>query len=168
MDVLLVINPQNSFLSSQGSVYMGEKAEILRTRLVDYLQGIQKPKIFIREKHAVEDTFFIGDRTHSIVTTEDFQIHDSLKKYVNIVCDKTRYDALYKTDLETTLIKMKAHTIGLVGLETHTSILFTVEGLRNRGYEVSLIEPCTMSRDDYLHGCAITIMRQYLSVRILS
>lgn len=167
MDALLVINPQNSFLSPQGSVYMGEKAEVLRVRLLDYLSGFQKPKIFIREKHAIEDTFFIGDRTHSVVTTDDYQIHESFKKYTNIICDKTRYDALYKTDLESLLIKYKTRNIGIVGLETHTSILFTVEGLRNRGYEVSVVEPCVVSRDDYLHGCALEIMRQYLSVRIV-
>ena len=59
MDVLLVMNPQNSFLSVLGHVYMGERAEILKVRLVEYLSRFTKKIIFFREKHALEDEFFI-------------------------------------------------------------------------------------------------------------
>ncbi|GAH13590.1 unnamed protein product [marine sediment metagenome] len=55
MDVLLVMNPQNSFLSKQGQIYMGERAETLKVRLVDFLSSFSRKKIFFREKHALED-----------------------------------------------------------------------------------------------------------------
>ena len=166
MDALLVMNPQNSFLSPNGSVYMGEKAEILKIRMVDFLKGFSKPRIFLREAHAREDTFFISDKTHSITNEMDFHICDEFKKYVDIVENKIRYSALYCTGLLNELDNLKARTIGIIGVETHTSVLFTAEELRNRGYEVIIIEPCVMSRDDYLHGYAITLMRHYLGVRI--
>ena len=75
MNILFVMNPQNSFLSKDGSVYMGEKAEILKVRLVDYLSTYPGKKIFFREVHAMDDVFFSNDRTHSIATTLDCSIH---------------------------------------------------------------------------------------------
>jgi nicotinamidase-related amidase len=166
MDVLLVMNPQNSFLNSSGSVYMGEKAEILKIRLIDFLKDFPRPKIFFREIHAAEDSFFSADKTHSVSTTNDSLVDESLKKYANTFMDKTRYSAVFETDLITELKKMSANKIGIVGVETHTSVLFTAEKLRNFDYDVTVIEPCTMSRDDYLHGYAITLLRHYLGVRI--
>ena len=166
MDILLILNAQNSYLKPSGSIYMGQKADILTVRLVDFLSGFKGMKIFFREKHAVEDKFFIGDLTHSIVNTEDFHIMEPLRKYADSVFDKTRYSAFYQTDFESFLKKQKVKDIGLIGVETHTSILFTAEELRNRNYEVTVIEPCTMSRDPFLSDYAISLMRNCLSVGI--
>jgi nicotinamidase-related amidase len=166
MDVLLVMSPQNSFLSEQGSVYMGPKAETLKIRLKDYLAGFPKPKLFFRETHAPEDSFFSTDKTHSVSTSEDFSVPEMLAKYASFYFDKTRYSAFFDTSLEANLKHNQVKSVGLVGLETHTSILFTAEDLRNRGYEVIAIEPCIMARDDVMHNFAIDMMRHYLGVKI--
>jgi len=166
MDILLVLNCQNSFLSEKGTVYMGEKAEILKVRLADYLKSFSGTRLFLREVHAMEDDFFISDKTHSIANSEDFQINDSLKKYADITEDKTRYTAFFDTAILEELVLKRVKHVGLVGVETHTSILFTAEDLRNKNYEVTVIEPCVKARDDYMHGSAITLMRHYLGVRI--
>lgn len=166
MDILLVMNPQNSFLSETGSVYMGEKAEILKIRLIDLLSRFTKKVIYFREKHAIEDQFFISDKTHSITNTNDFFICDSLKKYASEIIDKTRYNAFFETPLERTLLQLKVKHVGIVGVETHSSVLFTAEELRNRLYEVTVIEPCVVSRESYLHSSSITLMCHFLGVRI--
>jgi len=167
LDVLLVMNPQNSFFDETGSVYMGPKAEVLKVRLVDLLSNFSKTKVFFREKHAPEDTFFVGDKTHSIATTFDYDAYEGLRKHANLFFDKTRYNALYNTQLEAFLKQKNVKRVGLAGVETHTSILFTAEDLRNKGYEVTVIEPCVMSRDDYFHGYAINVMRHFLGVRVI-
>jgi nicotinamidase-related amidase len=166
VDLIMVMNAQNSFFSKTGSVYMGEKAEILISRIGDYLSGYNNKIIFFREKHSTEDSFFINDKTHSIATTKDMFIHDSLKKYATNFYDKTRYSAFYNTDLDSFLKREKVKNIGLMGIETHTSILFSAEELRNRNYEVTVIEPCTMSRDNHMHNYALTLMNNFLGVRI--
>ncbi len=166
MDILLVMNPQNSFLSKNGLVYMGDKAEILKIRLADFLPKFGKEIIYFREKHAAEDTFFISDKTHSVANTEDFLFCKELKKFGHKSMEKTRYSAFFDTALEENLKKRRINNIGIVGVETHTSVLFTAADLRNRNYDVTVVEPCVMSRDDYLHGCAITLMRHTLGVRI--
>ena len=166
MDILLVMCPQNSFLSPKGSVYLGEKADILRVRLADYLGTFPNTKVFLQEKHATQDSFFITDKTHSIATSEDYQVHPDLKKYADFFTDKIRYDAFFGTQFDGFLRQKNVHHVGLVGLETHTSILFTAEELRNRGFEVTVVEPCTASREEELHGFAISLMRHWLGVRI--
>lgn len=145
---------------------MGEKAEILRVRLIDYLKSFPKSKVFVREKHAAEDSFFMADRTHSVATTEDFQVHPDLVKYADVFLDKTRYNAFYETTLEIFIKQKNVRNVGIVGLETQTSVLFTAEELRNHGYEVTVVEPCTMSRDDYMHAAVISLMKHYLGVRV--
>ena len=166
MNALLLMNAQNSFLSEEGSVYLGEKAEILKVRLKDYVKGFKGKKIFFREKHAESDDFFVNDKTHSIATSFDFKIHESVKCYADIFCDKIRYSGFYKTKLDVIIKRNRITSVVLIGLETHTSILFTAEGLRNRGYDVTVVEPCTMARDDYMHFAAISLMKNFLGVKI--
>ena len=166
MDIILVMCAQNSLLSEKGSIYLGERAEVLKVRLSDYLSNFPKKKIFFREKHAKSDTFFINDVTNSVANTNDFFIHPFLKKHASVFYDKTRYSAFFNTNFKSYLIREKIKHVGLVGLETYTSILFTAEEVRNRDYEVTVIEPCVMSRDDYLHNYAIALMRNFLGVRI--
>ena len=165
-DIVLVMCAQNSYLSPEGSVYLGDRAEILRVRLADWLSDCGMKRIFFRESRSIQDQFYRGDSTHSIATSDDFLIHPDLKKYADITYDKIRYGAFFGTDLESFLKREKLRTAILLGLETHTSILFTAEELRNRDYEVRVVEPCCMSRDDYLHGWAISLMRNCLGVGV--
>jgi nicotinamidase-related amidase len=166
MDILFVMNAQNSFLAKNGSVYMGDKAETLKVRLVDYLSTYIGKILFFREVHAMQDLFFVNDKTHSIATTSDCMLHDIFKGKVADSFNHTRYDAFYDTNLDSYLKLAKATTVTLVGVETHTSVLFTTESLRNRGYGVTVIEPCCMSRDDHMHNCAISLMANFLGVRV--
>jgi len=166
MDAILVACAQNSFLSKNGPVYMGDKAEILKVRLVDYLSSFSGTRIFLREKHTAGDSFFICDKTHSITASDDFQVCEELRKYADYCSDSIRYNAFFETTLDLMLRQKKINRVWLVGVETHTSILFTAEELRNRGYDVVLVEPCTMARDDYLHGFAISLMFHHLAVKV--
>ena len=163
-----MMNPQNSFLSKTGSVYMGEKAETLKIRLGDYLSTYSGKSLLFREVHAMEDSFFVGDKTHSIATTPDCTIYEGIKRTPGDFFDHTRYDAFHGTSLESHLKREKVTSVTLLGVETHTSILFTAESLRNRGYSVTVIEPCCMARDDFMHDCAISLMANFLGVRISS
>lgn len=164
--MILVMNPQNSFLSKAGEVYMGERAEVLKVRLKDYLSGFSGKKVFFREKHSQQDSFFVNDKTHCLVTTKGFEVTEILKPYADIFYDKTRYNSFFKTGLDSFLKRQKVKSVKLAGVETHTSVLFTAEGLRNRGYDVTVIEPCCMSRDEHMHSYAIALMANFLGVKV--
>ena len=95
LDCLLVLCPQNSFLSPTGTMYQGDKAETLKIRMKDYLKGFRNPKVFIREKRSINDPFYKADKTFNIATTGDYQVPDDLRPLADFFHDKTRYNALY-------------------------------------------------------------------------
>jgi len=166
MEILLIMCPQNSYLDPKGSVYLGEKAENLKIRIIDYLSDFNGKKVFFREKHAEADNFFITGKTHSLVNSFDFNVAESLRKHATLCYDKSRYSGFYKTNFEAMLKRDKVTSIVIAGLETHTSVLFTAEEARNRGLNVSIIEPLVASMDDFMHDNALSLMVNYLGVQI--
>jgi nicotinamidase/pyrazinamidase len=166
MEALLVMCPQNSYLDSKGSVYLGEKAEIMRVRLLDYISDFSGKIFFFLEKRGQADSFFANDKTHSIVNTFDYRIERNLKKFASIKIEKIRYSGFFQTDFEKYLKMEKIKDVTIIGLETHTSILFTAEELCNREIHVRVIEPLTASRDDYMHNVAISLMVNHLGVKL--
>jgi nicotinamidase-related amidase len=162
MEIIVVMCPQNSFLDPKGSLYMGEKAEILKVRLIDYLSEFKGKKIFFREKHAEADTFFSNDRTHSV----DYNICDCFKGCADLFFDKIRYSGFYETSFDVFLKQNHVQSVILAGVETHTSILFTSEELRNRRVDVTILEPLTLARDGYMHCAALSLMINNLGVRV--
>jgi len=166
MEILVVMCLQNSYFDPKGSIYMGEKADSLRIRLEDYLSSYPGKRVFFREKHGEADDFFSNDKTHSIVNSHDFHVYESFKKYADIFYDKERFSGFYNTGFEIFVKKERVSAATIVGVETHTSVLFTAEELRNRGVVVSIIEPLLASRDDYMHNSAISLMVNNLGVRV--
>jgi len=168
-DIVLAFCLQKAYFNSQGSRYLGEKAETLKVRLIEYLKSAKLNNsiiYMIRELHHLEGNFFSGIKTHSTVGSIDLEIPEAFKPYLKLIIDSTTYNAFYKTVLDSELNKNKPNKVCLVGLETHTFILFTAEELRNRGFKVSVIEPLTMAEDEYLHGLGVTMLKNYLAVDI--
>ena len=166
---VLAFGLQKSYLHSQGSRFLGAKADIYKVRILDYLRSLNKNdfKVYlIREVHQVDDAFYSRTKTHSIVGSKDVEIPEEYKPYINFIVNTNRYNAFYKTALESELHKIKPERVCLLGFETHTNVLFTAEELRNRDYNVHLIEPLVTAEDDYLHSIALTMMVDFLAVDI--
>jgi len=169
-EVVIAFCLQKSYFNPKGTCYLGDAADTLKVRLVDYLKSAKKNNSIIymvREIHSKEDKFFMAGKTHSLVGSVDVEIPEAFKPYLKLIINTTTYNSLYKTALDSELNKIKPSKISLVGLQTHTFVMFTAEELRNRGYSVSLIEPLTMAEDDYLHALGITILKNYLAVNIV-
>lgn len=168
-DIVIGCGLQYAYLNEDGSKYMGERSDVIQTRLKQYFKGLNKDAVIvyiIREVHRSDDEFFSYEKTSSTVGTADIHVPDFFKAYTRIMVNASRYNALYGTLLESEIYKNKPDRITLVGFETHTMILFTAEELRNRGYSVDVIEPLVTSQDDYLHAAGITLMRNFLGVNI--
>lgn len=168
-NVIVACGLQKAYFHKDGSRYMGEKSDIMKVRIKDYLKTVDFNNVvlyFLREIHQTNDTFYANTKTHSIVGSKDIEIPDDIKPYVKIIVDVNRYNGFYKTMLESELYKIKPKMVYLLGFETHTTILFTAEELRNREYNVTVLEPLVTSEDEYLHANAITLMKNFLSVNI--
>ena len=170
MKLIVCCGIQKSYMSPKGSNYLGEKADILDVRLKSYFKSLKTDEYtvyLIREVLQPDDTFFLNKKTSSLVGTEDIEIPEFYRSYSKFVFNTTRYNAFYKTPLESEVYKLKPEKVYIIGVETQATILFTAEEFRNRGYSVSVIEPLVASSDDYLHAIGITLLRNYLNVSII-
>lgn len=168
-DLIIVCGVQKAYLSPTGSKYLGEKSETLKVRLNDYLRGIDRSEhyiLFVREVHQAADSFYRDHKTYATVGTEDIEIPELFKPYPRLIVNSCRPNAFYKTPLDSELAKMKPRKAIVVGFETHTTVLFTAEELRNRDIEVTVLEALTTAEDDYMHACGINLLSNTLSVDI--
>ena len=167
MDVVIACGLQKAYLDKKGIKYLGEEVEVVKIRLLEYFKHLNKKNtvvFFTREIHQTNDTFYINNKSHSVVGTKDIEIPEVFKPYVKFIINTSRPNAFYKTPLESELNKIKPDKVFLVGFETHTNILFTAEELRNRNYSVVVFEPLLMSEDEYMHSIGINILSNVLSV----
>lgn len=167
-DLIIGMGLQRAYLHPTGCKYIGDSADTLKSRLEDFLdsEGDGKRIVFTREIHQINDEFFKGERSNSIVGSLDIEIIESLKRFPKLLVNVCRYNALYMTPLDSELKKYKPSNIILVGVETHTNILFTAEELRNRNYNVVVVEALTSSKDSYMHASGINILSNTLSTFI--
>lgn len=165
-NVVIACGMQKAYFSNQCPRYFEDKTETLKARLVDYFNKVLKDSviIFTREVRQPNDTYFLTSKSYGLVGTPDIEIPELFKPYSNFIINTNRYSAFYMTPLESELYKLKPASVSLVGFETHTTILFTAEELRNRGYEVHISEPLVLSEDDFMHTAAINILSNALSV----
>ena len=161
---------QRAYFNKNGMHYLGENAEILKVRLQDYFRKVKDGNhiiFFLRELHRANDTFFRTTRSGALVGTPDIEIIEAFKPYPKFIINISTYSGFYMTALESELHKIKPQKIFMVGVETHTSVLFTAEELRNRSYDVVVEEALVASGDGYMHAAGINLLCNSLSVDVL-
>jgi nicotinamidase-related amidase len=166
--IVLALSLQRSYFNPDGTRYLGERADILKIRLLDFFNSLPSDKVvyFTREIHQTNDSFYQSIKSHALVGSPDVEIVEAFKRFPKFMVNTTRYSAFYMTPLDSELRKYAPKTVILVGVETHTNILFTAEELRNRGYEVIVPEALVAAEDDYMHAAGINIMSNALSVQV--
>ena len=170
MNLVICCGFQKSYLHPEGSQYLGEKATVLDTRLKSYFKTLNTSEnlvYLLREVHQPDDTFFLNKKSGSLVGSDDIEIPEFYKAYSKNVYNISRYNAFYKTPLDSEVYKLKPEKVYILGVETHGAVLFTAEEFRNRGYNVYVVEPLTASREDYMHANGIIMLRNTLNATIL-
>lgn len=169
MNLVIGCGLQKAYFHPKGYRYLGEKADILDVRLQSYFKSLSLEKnvvYILREIHQPDDLFFIDKKSGSLVGSDDIEIPEFYKSYCKFVYNIIRYNGFYKTPLDSEVYKLKPEKVYIVGVETHTTVLFTAEEFRNRGYSVIVVEPLVLAKEDYLHAVGITLLKNYLSVNI--
>lgn len=169
-DVIIGCCLQRSYLHEKGSNYLGEAAEILKTRLLEYFKKVDRQNniiYFLREIRRENDTFFKNEKSGALVGTPDIEILEIFKSYPKFIINLSTYNGFYSTPLESELHKQKPSKVYVVGVETHTNVLFTAEGLRNRSYDVVVNEALVTSKDSYMHAAGINILCNSLAVDVV-
>lgn len=168
-DLILACGLQKAYFSKKGRRYYGDEVEVLKERLLDFFRSFSRSSVAIyllREVHQTNDKFYAGTSSYGLVGTTDIEIPEAFKGYTDLIINTSRPNGFYRTPLESELYKLKPQKIIVVGVEAHTNVLFTVEELRNREYEVTVPEALVLSEDEYLKNLSINILTNVLSADV--
>ncbi|BBJ28223.1 cysteine hydrolase family protein [Athalassotoga saccharophila] len=172
-DLLMVIDMQNDFVTKKGALYF-EKAEFVKPAVLDIVRDrISKDYtiIFTKDWHDKDDLEFKRFPPHCVKNTYGSELFDDLKETIkdyenSIFILKRRFSAFFGTNLDEILKKLSPFKIEICGVDTNICVMYTVEELKNRDYDVLVYEDATGTYDEKLHLFAIDQMKNVLGARV--
>jgi len=148
--ILIVIDCQNDFIkdASPYEARMLDEKLIGRIEcLINFAREKKIPVVFtqhsIKPDKSNAEFGEPKDVRACIVDTKGWKIIDGLKpRRGETVIRKDKYDAFYKTELETVLRKLNADTLILAGVLTNNCVRATAEGAHYRNFKLILVSDC--------------------------
>lgn len=178
-NILMVIDMQNDFLLEGAPLDAGETARgmvpFIKAKVDAYLQA-GDTVIFTGDWHEPNDREFERFAVHCVKDTPGARIVDelqyALKQPQVSLIHKARFSAFYGTRLSLVLEDIQRTNndglhIEVTGVCTNICVLFTVEELRNRGYDVTVHRQGTASFDHAAHENALSQMQSVLGAQII-
>ncbi|TYO94474.1 cysteine hydrolase family protein [Desulfallas thermosapovorans] len=173
--VLLVVDMLNDFIREDGALYSGPEA----VKIVDKVAALvkefvsrQEAVIFIMDAHAPDDLEFKRFPAHCIKDTPGAEV---IAELVDCAAPgetvykvyKNRYSGFFNTGLEQILNEIEPDEVHVTGVCTNICVLYTVEELCNRDYQVVVHRDGVASFDQEAHRWALQQMESVLGVDII-
>ncbi len=175
MRALLVIDMLEDFVTAGGSLYCGKASEriipFVESKVREYLTGGDLV-IFIADNHAPDDREFSRFPRHCVSGTKGARVIERLGRAAEgadgrgYMVAKNRYSGFYGTELEKLLKDNRVEQVGVVGVCTNICVLYTVEELCNRDYDVVVYRKGVASFDEDAHNFALKQMASVLGARV--
>lgn len=152
MQALIVVDMQNGFLRA-GNLASEDCLAVLPA-VVDEVEAALvagQHVIFTADTHEHGDREFEIFPTHCIRGTEEAELVDELKAFVNRegvhVVPKRRYSAMFETELEGLLNRYGIDEVRICGVCTDICVMHTTADLRNRDIGVTVVANATATFD---------------------
>ena len=125
------------------------------------------------------DSFLEGDfifqgrmKPHSIRGTKGAEVIQDLNPLaMEMVLEKRRFSAFFKTDLDQTLRTLSVDTTVVAGISTHVCVLMTAMDALSHDFRSIIIEECCAAHKKEVHRAALGLYRDfalYPLLRIMS
>ena len=124
------------------------------------------PVIFACDSFLSGDFIFNGKmKPHSIRNTKGAQVIDDLnRESEDIILEKRRFSAFFKTDLDQTLRTLGVDTAVVTGIATHVCVLTTaLDALASDFNAVILKDCCAAHRQEYHDAVVNTYERGFIA-----
>ena len=128
-------------------------------RLLKESRSTNIPIIYACDSFLSQDFMFGGKMSSGPIRgTEGVEVIDELKPEAgDMILEKRRFSAFFRTDLDMTLRTLGADTIAVCGMNTHVCVMLTAwDGLAN-DFRVVIIEDCCGAPKKELHDNAIKL-----------
>jgi len=170
--VLLVMDMVEGFIRRGNPLYCGAQSEAIVPFVKGKLEEYGKSGelvVFIIDSHDPEDLEFKRFPSHCIKGTNQCELISELKGIVKNAAYlyKKRYSAFFGTNLEEILKKEKPDIVEIVGVCTNICVLYTVEELVNRDYNVVVYQQGVASFDQNAHQWALKEIESVHGARIV-
>jgi nicotinamidase-related amidase len=142
-------------------------------RLLDHGRSRAWPIIFACDSFLEDDFIFGGKmKPHSIRGTKGVEvIQELIPRATEMVLEKRRFSAFFKTDLDQTLRTLMVDTVVVTGISTHVCVLMTAMDALSHDFHAIIIEDCCAAHKREVHRAALDLYRNfalYPLLRVLS
>jgi nicotinamidase-related amidase len=173
---LIIVDMLKDTFNKHPDAYISKKAmEFVPdiNRLASLFRQKGWPVIFSCDSFLPGDFIFQGKmKPHSIRGTEGAQIIDELEREPeDMISEKRRFSAFFKTDLDQTLRTLGVDSVVITGLATHICILSTALDAVASDFKAIVIEDCCAAHSAEIHEGVMKIYGKSLLtplIRIIS
>jgi nicotinamidase-related amidase len=142
-------------------------------KLLDHGRRTAWPIIFSCDSFLEGDFIFQGRmKPHSIRGTKGAEVIQDLNPMATeMVLEKRRFSAFFKTDLDQTLRTLTVDTVVVAGISTQVCVLMTAMDALSHDFHSIIVEDCCAAHKQEVHRAALDLYRNsalYPLLRILS
>ncbi len=171
MRALIVIDMLNDFMDSKGVLYCGEEArKIIPSvkRLVEEFRSKKEPVIYVCDAHDPDDEEFKAFPKHCVKGSWGAEVIPELApQKEDIVIEKTRFDAFFRTTLEEVLKRLGVSEVWLCGVCTSICVMDTAAGAFYRNFKVVVPRDAVGDFDKEAHEFALKRMEKIYKATIV-
>ncbi len=155
-DAIVVVDALNGFLQPGYPLYCGDDARSIIPNVVSLLASRpDAARVFVCDSHRESDPEFGVFPPHCIEGTDEARVISELEAFPGRIVKKQTFDGFFGTDLADVLDELAPQRVYVVGVCTDICVLYTVAGLRLRGFEVIVPKKCVASFDKDSHEWAL-------------
>jgi len=138
-------------------------------KLLKVARAHKVPIVYANDSFLPFDPMFKRVRQHAIRGTAGTQVIDELKpERGDIIVEKRRFSAFFRTDLDLTLRCLNVDTVALCGISTWACVLFTAADAISLDFECIIVEDCCASHKREIHESLMEIYKGFPLMEILS
>jgi len=169
MKAVIVIDMIRGFLEPGYPLYCGDEARKIIPNVVALLENIQADTwvVNLRDSHKPDDPEFQQFPPHCIRGTVECECMPELYTRPYPIVIKRHFDGFYDTTLDEWLSRSQPTEVIVVGVCTDICVMYTVAGLRNRGYSVTVYADCVASFNQAGHVFALEHMEKVLGAKVI-
>jgi nicotinamidase/pyrazinamidase len=162
---LLIVDMLKDTFDGHGDTPLVQAAQLFLPRLNEWLDWFHEkklPVIFACDSFYTDDFIFRGRmEPYSLRGTRGAEVIDELHRNASdIVLEKRRFSAFFKTDLDQTLRTLGADTVIIAGIATHVCVLGTALDALSNDFSAIILEDCCAAHRKEYHEPVLNAFRK--------
>jgi len=138
-------------------------------RMIEECRKRSIPVIFANDSYLENDWLFNYMKKHAVRGTEEVEVIEELKTEGNdIVVEKRRFSAFFRTDLDITLRELGVDTLALAGINTHVCVLATAFDAVSHDFKVVILKDCCASYQNELHEFVVSKFKGMPAFKVMT